>query len=52
MGITRVTTVGRDVARPWKLAATHSGHAVVPYGVECNIVLFILTVSCRDLLTA
>lgn len=52
MGISRVTTVRRDGARPRDLAAPHSGHAVAPYGVEYDVVLFILTVSSQGLLTA
>jgi hypothetical protein len=52
MDITRVATLMRDGARPWELPTTHIVHAVTPYDVACNVVLFILTVSIYGLLTA
>ncbi len=52
MGITRIATLKRDVVRRWELAALHIVHTVTLYGVESNVVLFILTVSLHVLLTA
>ncbi|HBW69353.1 MAG TPA: hypothetical protein DEF43_19825 [Chloroflexus aurantiacus] len=52
MWITRMATVRRDIARPWELTAPQIIHAVTLYGVEYNVVLFILAASLRGLLTA
>ncbi|GIV92240.1 MAG: hypothetical protein KatS3mg056_0949 [Chloroflexus sp.] len=52
MGITWVATVRRDVARLREQAATHVVHSVTLYSVVGNVVLFILTVSLHNLLTA
>ncbi|HBW66981.1 MAG TPA: hypothetical protein DEF43_07395 [Chloroflexus aurantiacus] len=52
MGITWVATARRDVARLWEQAATHVVHSVTLHSVVGNVMLFILTVSLHDLLTA
>ncbi len=38
--------------RPFELAIPHIVHVVMPHGVACNVVLFILIVSLQVLLTA
>lgn len=49
MGIIQVAIMRRDVARSWEL---HIAHAITPYGVASNVVLFILIGSLYGLPTA
>lgn len=40
MGIIRIATLRRNVARPWELAAAHIVQAVILHGVEHHVVLY------------